>query len=123
MLCLSYFANDFFWLLREDKQTDFINMLLHHICTISLIVFSHLVNYSNVGSIVLILHMESDIFVHSTRFLLQTDFPEFIKKWNLFKGNIATEFMKSIGDNIDMVLIDTAHFEPGEIMDFLMGLI
>ena len=79
MLCLSYFANDFFWLLREDKQTDFINMLLHHICTISLIVFSHLVNYSNVGSIVLILHMESDIFVHSTRFLLQTDFPEFIK--------------------------------------------
>ena len=79
MFCLSYFASDFFWLLKDDKQTDFINMLLHHICTISLIVFSHLVNYSNVGSIVLILHMESDIFVHSTRFLLQTDFPEFIK--------------------------------------------
>ena len=61
MFCLSYFASDFFWLLKDDKQTDFINMLLHHICTISLIVFSHLVNYSNVGSIVLILHMESDI--------------------------------------------------------------
>ena len=79
MFCLSYFASDFFWLIKEDRQTDFINMLLHHICTISLIVFSHLVNYSNVGSIVLVLHMESDIFVHLTRFLLQTDFPEFIK--------------------------------------------
>ena len=79
MFCLSYFASDFIWLIRDDKQTDFINMLLHHVCTISLIVFSHLVNYSNVGSIVLFLHMESDIFVHSTRFLLQTDFPEVIK--------------------------------------------
>ena len=79
MLCLSYFTSDFFWLLFEDKQTDFINMLLHHVCTVSLIVFSHLVNYSNVGSIVLFLHMETDVFVHSTRFLLQTEFPEIIK--------------------------------------------
>ena len=79
MFCLSYFVSDFIWLIGEDKQTDFINMLLHHICAISLIVFSHIVNYSNVGSIVLLLHMESDIFVHSTRFLLQTEFPEIIK--------------------------------------------
>ena len=79
MSCLSYFASDLIWLLRGDKQTDFINMLLHHVVTISLIVFSHLVNYSNVGSIVLLLHMESDIFVHSTRFLLQTDYPEILK--------------------------------------------
>ena len=49
-------------------------------------------------------------------------FPEFIIKWNLFKGNIATNFMKSIGENIDFLLIDTAHFEPGEILDFLIAL-
>jgi len=49
-------------------------------------------------------------------------FPEFIIKWNLFKGNIATKFMKSIGENIDFLLIDTAHFEPGEILDFLIAL-
>ena len=79
MLCLSYFTSDLVGLFREAKQTDFINMLLHHICTISLIVFSHLVHYSNVGSIVLIIHMESDVFVHLTRFLLQTDAPEIIK--------------------------------------------
>ena len=28
--------------------------------------------------------------------------------------------METIGRNIDIALIDTAHFEPGEILDFLM---
>jgi ceramide synthetase len=82
MFCLSFFISDLIGLFREDKQTDFINMLLHHVCTISLIVFSHLVHYSNVGSIVLYLHMESDVFVHVTRFFLQTDAPEIIKDIN-----------------------------------------
>lgn len=80
MFCLSYFSCDLIWLLFiSDHQTDFINMLLHHICTISLIVFSHLVHYSNVGSIVLFLHFVTDIFVHITRFLIQTDAPEIFK--------------------------------------------
>ena len=79
MVCLSFFTCDFIFLLINDKQTDFIIMFVHHICTISLIVFSHLVHYSNVGSIVLFLHMETDIFVHLTRFLLQTEVPEIFK--------------------------------------------
>lgn len=79
LCCLAYFSSDFIFLVLNDKQTDFINMLLHHICTISLIVFSYLTNYSNVGSIVLLLHNETDILVHLTRFLLQTDFPEIFK--------------------------------------------
>ena len=49
-------------------------------------------------------------------------FPQFLENWNLFKGNIATEFLEQIGNNIDMVFIDTAHFEPGEILDFLIAL-
>lgn len=43
-------------------------------------------------------------------------------KWSLFTGNIPAKFMKKIGNNIDMVFIDTAHLEPGEILDFLMVL-
>jgi predicted O-methyltransferase YrrM len=49
-------------------------------------------------------------------------FPEFLNKWSLYKGNIAAKFIESIGGNIDMVLIDSAHFEPGEIIDFLIVL-
>ena len=49
-------------------------------------------------------------------------FPEFLNKWILFKGNIATEFIEKIGNNIEVVFIDSAHFEPGEILDFLIVL-
>ena len=47
-------------------------------------------------------------------------FPNLIKNWILFKGNIATEYMEKIGKNIDIALFDTSHLEPGEILDFLM---
>ena len=47
-------------------------------------------------------------------------FPELSKKWKLYTGNIATEFLEEIGKNIDMAFIDTAHYEPGEILDFLI---
>ena len=47
-------------------------------------------------------------------------FPEFKKNWKLYNGNIACEYLEEIGKNIDMAIIDTAHFEPGEILDFLM---
>ena len=47
-------------------------------------------------------------------------FPELMNKWTLFKGNIATEFIEQIGNDIDMVFIDSAHFEPGEILDFII---
>ena len=80
MLCLSYFSSDSLWLfILNDKQSDFIIMLLHHVCTIPLILFSFFTNFSNVGSIVLILHTETDIFVHLTRFLIQTDVYEIFK--------------------------------------------
>ena len=49
-------------------------------------------------------------------------FNQLKKKWTLYKGNIATEYLEKIGNNIDMLLIDTAHFEPGEILDFLIAL-
>ena len=49
-------------------------------------------------------------------------FPQFLNNWNLFKGDCSTEYLEQIGNNIDMVFIDTAHFEPGEILDFLIVL-
>ena len=49
-------------------------------------------------------------------------FPEFVDRWTLFKNDIAAKFMEQIGNNIDFVFIDSAHFEPGEILDFLIVL-
>lgn len=80
LICLSFSLSDLIWLLFiYERQNDFINMLLHHLCTVSLIAFSYITNFSNVGSIVLFFHNESDILVHVTRLLIQTDCPEFIK--------------------------------------------
>ena len=70
---LAYFINDLIFLFISERQSDFINMFLHHICTISLIIFSYITNYSNIGSLVIFCHMQTDIFLHLTRFLLQTD--------------------------------------------------
>ena len=75
---LAYFLNDFIFMFIMERQSDFINMLLHHVCTISLIIFSFITNYSNIGSLVIFCHMESDILLHATRFLLQTDNSIFI---------------------------------------------
>ena len=47
-------------------------------------------------------------------------FPHLLNKWTLFKGNIAANYIEKIGNNIDLAFIDTEHFEPGEILDFLM---
>ena len=47
-------------------------------------------------------------------------FPNLLKKWTLFKGDVAAQFMDKIGKNIDLSMIDTSHFEPGEILDFIM---
>ena len=72
-ISLAYFVNDFIFLFITERQSDFIIMLLHHICTISLIIFSFITNYSNIGSLVIFCHMQSDILNHVTRFLVQTD--------------------------------------------------
>ena len=46
-------------------------------------------------------------------------FPELRKKWTLYKGSVAANYMEEIGNEIDLAFIDTAHFEPGEILDLL----
>ena len=43
-------------------------------------------------------------------------FPNLINKWKLFKGGITVNFIEKIGNKIDLVMIDTSHFEPGEII-------
>ena len=86
---LSYFFCDFIFLFISEKKSDFINMLLHHICTISLIVFSFITNYSNIGCLVLFCHMESDILGHAIRFVVQTDLHIF------FHGLVGVAFISN----------------------------
>jgi hypothetical protein len=47
-------------------------------------------------------------------------FPYLLDKWTLFKGDISSRYIEQIGKNIDLAMIDTSHFEPGEILDFTL---
>lgn len=49
-------------------------------------------------------------------------FKELAPKWKLFKGNSIAKFIKNIGNNIDLVFLDSVHLEPGEILQFLIVL-
>lgn len=77
---LAYIFSDLIWLLFVyEMQSDFLLMLLHHFCTISLITFSYFTNHSNIGSIVLFLHDMGDIFVYLVRSIIRTDVNSVIK--------------------------------------------
>ena len=42
--------------------------------------------------------------------------------WTLYTGGITSEFIEKIGNDIDLVFIDTMHVTPGEMLDWLMVL-
>ena len=49
-------------------------------------------------------------------------FKELTQNWKLFKGNTIAKFIENIGNNIDIVFLDSVHLEPGEILQFLIVL-
>ena len=55
-------------------------------------------------------------------FCVKNIFTNLSKNWNLYTGNVAAKFLEEIGNGIDMALIDSSHYEPGEILDFLIVL-
>jgi hypothetical protein len=77
---LGYHVIDLIWLCCfYELQSDFVMMILHHVCTISLIFFSYMANYTNVGCIVMFLHDFSDIFVYAIRTMINTDLGKITK--------------------------------------------
>jgi len=80
LMTLAFTITDLIWLLFiYDKQSDFSLMLLHHICTVTLVVFSYLVNSSQIGIIVFYFHDLTDIFVYLTRIAILTKIPDGMK--------------------------------------------
>ena len=110
-----------------DNQAEFLNGIIRHFHPIKILEIG--VKFG--GSSIIILNAIKD-FKNSKLFSIDLSsskrigkcvrnlFPNFFKKWSLFIGNIATEFIEKIGNKIDIAFIDSAHFEPGEIIDFLI---
>ena len=42
-----------------------------------------------------------------------------MSKWSLYSGGITSDFIEEIGGEIDLAFIDSAHYTPGEMLDWL----
>lgn len=54
-----------------------------------------------------------------TGFVFSKSQRKYSNKHNFLLGKVLPEFLDTIGKDIDMVLLDTVHLLPGEILDFL----
>ena len=66
-LIITFALFDLINLLTHQLQSDFLIMLLHHLATLSLQVFSYLYGYDNIGCIVCFLHYYGDIYSYVVR--------------------------------------------------------
>jgi hypothetical protein len=70
---------DGYVLLTNPLQSDFLIMVLHHLVTYSLIVFSFISNYSSVGAVVYFIHYFGDIFSSIVRTSIHMNVSEIFK--------------------------------------------
>jgi predicted O-methyltransferase YrrM len=110
-----------------DNQREFINGIVRKIRPKNIIELG--VNFG--GSSIIILNAIKDmknshLYSIDTRSgptigsCVYNNFTYLTDKWTLLKGGIASDFTDKIPINIDFAMLDTSHFEPGEILDFLL---
>jgi len=51
----------------EVTRSDALEMTIHHLVTIMLIVFSYVMNFTRIGSVILLLHDTADVFLESAK--------------------------------------------------------
>ena len=47
-------------------------------------------------------------------------FPTFLGKWTLYRGDIPSKYLEDIGKDINMVVINSYHFNPEAILNFII---
>lgn len=72
LTAVGYHCSEVLMLLLEERHPDFWEMMLHHLVTCCLVVFSFSFNYLRIGSLVLLLHGITDIFINLSKALVDT---------------------------------------------------
>lgn len=55
------------WNLTQVRRKDWAESMAHHIATVILLVYSYAVNFARVGTMILLVHDASDIFLESAK--------------------------------------------------------
>lgn len=76
---LAYAYFEFYLLLSQPLQSDFLLMFIHHIATVSLVLFSFVSNLSSIGSVVFFIHYYGDVYSTIVRTLIHLNVPDSFK--------------------------------------------
>lgn len=52
-------------------------------------------------------------------FLVEEKFSELMGKWHVYRGGDVSRFVEEIGGDVDLLMLDTVHSHPWEILNFL----
>lgn len=74
MMQLGYHSSSLLILLTGKTRNDFIEMLLHHSITVTLLSLAYLMNYWPISLLILLTHDISDVFVCFCRVFVDTDY-------------------------------------------------
>lgn len=69
MLEAGFYVSLLFSVMRDIKRKDFTEQLIHHVSTLSLILFSYAGNFLRMGTLVMAVHDISDIFLEGAKCL------------------------------------------------------
>ena len=92
------------------------------------------IGVANGGSSILILNaikdfpesslVSIDLYTFTTKtkkigYNVEKNFPELMKKWKLFLGDMPHKFLSKLNIKFDIVFLDSAHITPGEFFNFI----
>lgn len=92
------------------------------------------IGVANGGSSILILNaikdfpesslVSIDLYTFTTKtkkigYNVEKNFPELMKKWKLFLGDMPHKFLSKLNIKFDIVFLDSAHVTPGEFFNFI----
>mmetsp|Transcript_71469 Transcript_71469/g.149392 ORF Transcript_71469/g.149392 Transcript_71469/m.149392 type:complete len:327 (+) Transcript_71469:79-1059(+) len=72
LTAVGYHLSEVAMLLLEVRHPDFWEMMLHHTVSCTLVVFSYGLNYIRLGSLVLLLHGATDVFIYFSKVVVDT---------------------------------------------------
>lgn len=75
---LAFSLFDTYILISYPSQSDFLLMILHHMATLNLVIFSFLTNYSHIGCIVYFIHYSGDVLSMIIRIIIHLEVPQII---------------------------------------------
>ena len=122
---LGFFIFEVYLLLKQPLQTDFLIMIIHHLSSILLIVFSFVTNYTAIGSVVLYLMHIGDIFSGFVRSLVYTNLPDKVTVINvvIFLIIFGITRLGIFGDMIINIYIYFTKFDIRITEIFLLSLL